>query len=972
MSSDASGAASLAERASKLIVIVALCAAIPLHLAVDPAGGWAMRILTIALALAGFVAARRWPAGTPAVMTTLLPLGPALLTAVLHVAALNVFYTALLTGLFASLLPRIPFDRWVLPASWRLPLAIWGLTLALGWPVMIVREAGLRLRTLLDIGALDSWTLLTTPQVESWILFVVITQLVALFWLEWLFVQGSGIRDQGSRALPFHVLDPRSPIPGPPPLAAHGLWIGATLASVVAIYQGTVNIAFLSGGVWPGLRRAAGTLLDANAYGTVAAFAGPIAFVSIPYLGLRHARPAQAAALAINWAGAWMSGSRTAFVCGALGTVLLVYELLRATRRSEGRRRETSSLLAGIAAVVLVLITVTGAIGPFRRMVSTASADAAVTDLWSRGGYGTVATRMIRDYPVTGVGIGSFNWMAADYWRLMANERLPFDNAQNWWRHQVVELGILGALPVVLWSLLVAWLVLTRPRPPDNRIEAQTLRGLLIGLGIASLLGVPTQNPIVLLIFFYLVARFENLTNPRTPNPRTPNPEPRIPDPGSRIPSGAWIAGALIAIIYASGQLVLARGPLKPLARAERTNRDYIIGTYPGEPLPQGSFRWTRKRATFALAAPSRYLVIRFHVEHPDVGTHPVKVRISTRCQTLVDEFRTDGGVDARAFEIPPDQSRILFDTDVSRTWRPSDFGKADRRELGMAVEADFVGTPTVVSSQDRWIPLKPCDRPTSNFTLHTSHFELRTYFELRPSTFDLRTSSRSGQQHARHDRHVDAELVDDAEDERDGEDHGRRTQQPGVAAGPPAREVQPVEQKGCKDAQPDNPDARAWIGDERPRDAADAPFDRHRVEDAAARQVKQHPQDGRHAHGDGDERGREGAAAHRRPGCAEPPDDSAELGRLTRGRADGRRNERRHALTRARRRHEHRREQHVEVVGWKLVRMVERDDEAEREHGERRQDGRIRRMPRDVPAEREEHRERAGNAQAEVGRDGG
>ena len=143
--------------------------------------------------------------------------------------------------------------------------------------------------------------------------------------------------------------------------------------------------------MWPGLRRAAGTLLDANAYGTIAAFAGPLAFVSIPHLRWRHTRSAQAAALAINWAGAWMSGSRTAFVCGALGTVLLVYELLRASRRTEENARETSSLLAGIAVIVLLLITVAGAIGPFRRVASVASADAAVTDLWSRGGYGTVA-----------------------------------------------------------------------------------------------------------------------------------------------------------------------------------------------------------------------------------------------------------------------------------------------------------------------------------------------------------------------------------------------------------------------------------------------------------------------------------------------------------------------------------------------------------------------------------------------------
>ena len=689
MSSDASGAASLVERASKRIVVVAICAAIPLHLFVD-ADGWSIRALTLAMAVAGFLGARRWPAATPAAMTILLTVGPALLTVVLGVAALNVFYTALLTGLFASLLPRIPFDRWTLPSSWRLLLGIWGLTLALGWPVMIVREAGVRLGTLRDSGALDSWTLLTTPQVESWILYVVITQLVALVWLEWVFLWLPG---------------PRSPIPDPRLQPVHGLWIGATLASLVAIYQGTVDIAFLSGGVWPGLRRAAGTLLDANAYGTVAAFAGPIAFVSIPHLGWRHPRPAQAAALAINWAGVWMSGSRTAFVCGALGTVLLVYESLRASRRTDAGSRQASSLLAGVAVVVLLLIAAAGAIGPFRRIVATARTDAAVTDLWSRGGYGTVATRMIRDYPVIGIGVGSFNWMAADYWRMMANERLPFDNAQNWWRHQVAELGIVGSLPVVLWSFLIAWLVFTRRTPPDHRIETATLRGLLIGLGIASLLGVPTQNPLVLLIFFYLVARFENLTNPRTHEPRTSNPRTS----NRPIPTAAWIAGAVIAMAYAGGQLALARGPLKPLARAERTNRDYIIGSYPGERLPQGSFRWTRKHATFALAVPSRYLVVRFHVEHPDIGTHPVKVRIMTACQTLVDEFVTDASPYARAYEIPAGESRIVFDTDVSRTWRPSDVGKADTRELGLAVEADFVGTPTVVSSQERWIPLKPC-----------------------------------------------------------------------------------------------------------------------------------------------------------------------------------------------------------------------------------------------------------------------
>ena len=676
---------SLAERLSKRVVIASLAVAIPLHLLVDPVAGWTIRVATALAFIASLLAARRWPASTPAVAMAVLPLGPALLTALLHVAALNIFYTMLLTVLFGALLPRLHLDRWALPGWWGLLLGTWGLTLALGWPVMIVREAGLHLGTLRDNGALDTWALLTTPQVESFILYVTIFQLVGLLWFDWLFAN----RERA---------DPRSPdlIPAP----VHGLWIGATLASLVAIYQGTVNMAFLSGGIWPGLRRAAGTLLDANGYGAVAAFAGVIAFVSIPHLGWRHTRATQAAALALNWAGAWMSGSRTAFACGAIGTVALVYEMLRARSRVDGDTREASSLFAGIAVVVMLLIAAAGAIGPVRRIVSPVTAGARLTDLWSRGGYGTVALRMIRDYPLTGVGIGSFNWMAADYWREMADQRLPVDNAQNWWRHQLVELGIVGALPVVAWSFLIAWLVLTRRTPPHDRIEASTLRGLLIAFGITSLVGMPVQNSIVLLIFFYLVARFDGLT--RQVGPEGP---PLRQARGRR--QVMWIAAFVLAIGYAGAQFVLARGPLKPLARAERTNREYVIGTSPAETMPQGTFRWTRKHATYALAAPSPYLVLRFHALHPDIATHPVKVRITTTCQTLVDEFLTDETVNGRAFEIPADQRRVVFDIEVSRTWRPSDYGKADTRELGLAVETDFIGSPSVVASQGRWIPLK-------------------------------------------------------------------------------------------------------------------------------------------------------------------------------------------------------------------------------------------------------------------------
>src|SRR5436190_23225082 len=173
-SDDAHSRQAVIERLTKIATIAAVAVAIPLHLFIDPADSWRIAVLAIVLFTSAFLSARRWPSAAPAVAMAVLPLGPTLLTRLLHVAALNVFYTVLLAAVLGALLPRIPRHQWALPRWWALLLGTWALTMALGWPVMILREAGLRLGTLRDIGALDTWALLTTPQVESWILFVVI------------------------------------------------------------------------------------------------------------------------------------------------------------------------------------------------------------------------------------------------------------------------------------------------------------------------------------------------------------------------------------------------------------------------------------------------------------------------------------------------------------------------------------------------------------------------------------------------------------------------------------------------------------------------------------------------------------------------------------------------------------------------------------------------------------------------------
>src|SRR6185436_2284769 len=204
------------------ITVGALAVAIPLHFYIDPVAGFTFRAAAAVAFAASSFSTKRWPR-TPAIVATAAAIAPIFLAALTGTAALNVFYTVILAALFGALLPTLPLNGWRLPSSWRVPIVAWALTLSFGWPVMIVREAGLRLGTLRDSGTLDSWALLTTPQVESWILYVAITQLAGVLWLDWLFGPGFEIRPSATS--------------GRIPSAVHGLWIGATLASIVAIVQ---------------------------------------------------------------------------------------------------------------------------------------------------------------------------------------------------------------------------------------------------------------------------------------------------------------------------------------------------------------------------------------------------------------------------------------------------------------------------------------------------------------------------------------------------------------------------------------------------------------------------------------------------------------------------------------------------------------------------------------------------------------
>ena len=680
------------ERASRIALVASIAAITLFQLAFHPDSTPALQWAGLGALLLGALVGPLASGLGVAAWIAVAPLAPALLRLATGREG-PVLDTVWMAGLAGALLRAGVGAGWSLPPLWRLLLGGWALILTLAWPIVVARELGFEWHTLRDDAAVNSWAMLTAARVVAWTLYVVQTQLLGLLWFDWLW--GRFARE--TPALPR---------------AFHALWIGVTLASAVAVYQGAIDLTFLSTAFWAGEKRAAGTLLDANGYGMLAALAAPVA----AWL-LRSRLPALLAVCGVNGIGLWMSGSRTALIGAVAGAIGLAAGTIFERRgrssafaeatadKSEhpDQRKAPRIAIALVALVVVVgaLFAAGGTVGPLRRIAEVPLSRAGLAALWSRGGYGTIAVQMLRETPWTGVGPGMYHVIAPDYQRVSNQMRLAFDNAQNWWRHQASELGALGALPVLAWSALLAAGVLVAV-PREGRRDAWLPRALLAGIGVASLVGMPTQNPIVLLWFFALVAWWSTASTGSLA-------EGRIGSAAARTLAVALLA---LALLHAGGTALLARGWLSVPERARRAHRDYVVGAYDLELLAGATpFRWTNGDARFLWAAPTRWLLLRLWVQHPDVASSPVRVTVATPCGGVVVDEPLESSDPLRVGIELPDGADIFEATiRTSRTWQPAARPPGDTRQLGVAVVSDWLKSSKEAHEQTRFVAPKSCD----------------------------------------------------------------------------------------------------------------------------------------------------------------------------------------------------------------------------------------------------------------------
>ncbi|OFW26012.1 MAG: hypothetical protein A3H97_11300 [Acidobacteria bacterium RIFCSPLOWO2_02_FULL_65_29] len=648
------------ERVTKLLVIGSACAFVALKVALLSYGWPRLLPMSAGAFVCGAVLATVDRRAIRLVLVFLYVF-PALI-ALLH-GPYHVDYDVLwLSALLGVLAPDAFRTPWHLPARWRAPLVLWALVTAVGTLIVFGREMDFYPALLDERGVLNSASGGGGPSfVIRWILHVGLIPLVGILWFDWLFGATASLDFHKNVAMP--------------------LLVSCLVLAAVSMYQLFVDFSFLNANVFGGTGRASGTMFDANASGVTAAFwtGGAVLWAS----GLRRWRtPLFALAFSAAWLAVWASGSRNAFLFALVSSAFAILAF-RGTfvrlARKVGPAQMAAVLALAIGLVWLASNVNPEIVGPLARVRATlpeasmASVRSFAWRMWDRDRYGSTALSMIGAFPAFGVGIGGYHLMLGDF---LADKRpLPPDNAQNWFRHQLVEFGVVGSLGWLAWVVGFAWFVLS-PRP-DAPPAARLARGVLIGFVLISLVGMPAQVLAVSITFWTMAFWFVLLVE---------KPKPAAE---AALPLRAWALVAAVVIAYTAGTVDLANSRLRVPVRAQHAGWPFSYGFYYPEPDGSGGeVRWARRRAAIVLDAKGPLIEIAVSVNHRDIASHPVDVKVWSDGRLEMNTRLTDATW--QTLRVRVRERRVLLETRVSRVVRPIDFGVDDGRELGLLVKWRF------------------------------------------------------------------------------------------------------------------------------------------------------------------------------------------------------------------------------------------------------------------------------------------
>jgi hypothetical protein len=582
--------------------------------------------------------------------------------------------------------------QWSLPARWQWPLVTWAMLAAISWPIVFLREADFAL-WILPLERVSNTSIGVSPWlVDLNVVYFVIGHNVGILLLDAMCRWYVNARDR-FRA---EVLSP--------------MLTAAAISAAVAFYQGFFDLSFLNHHFWTYMIRAAGTMGDPNKLGAVCAFWTIGSVIYARTLRQPWRMTLTAIGLAAGIGAVWLSGSRTGLAAVIVSVGVAAIEALRSwwSTRSQSPlnigRAAAAVVAAAVLATALILvlqranthtIVARGTLFYLPFIGDHTIAQTANEWLWERFGYGPAAFQMVKEHPIDGVGVGMFHTLVMDFGKVRGYS-IPTDNAQNWFRHNLAEFGIVGIIPMLWWFVLLAMLMFSKSHgDPSTRsrsdnvgptarsgqaLSAALLRGVLIGFGVASTFGMPAQSIAIVMTFWVFTFWLLMEKGPPLQTPVT-----------MHWPRAAIIAATALLAVHIGATTVDAFGDLRPRNRAQRFNWYYRYGyVHPDdvEKDPGGypvGRRWTMKQSLAVIPVKGKVLKFVAWIDHPDADQKPVHTKVWADGALV---YEGDLRRTPIILDIPatPGHTHMVLETSIDRLWRPREHGSSDVRELGLSI----------------------------------------------------------------------------------------------------------------------------------------------------------------------------------------------------------------------------------------------------------------------------------------------
>ena len=296
------------------------------------------------------------------------------------------------------------------------------------------------------------------------------------------------------------------------------------------------------------------------------------------------------------------------------------------------------------------------------------------------------ALSMLKDFPVSGVGVGAYIIEVANYEKEFFKYETP-QSAENYFLQIGSEMGILGLALIFLifWQIAKALIRKTQVKEKNIRYNL-----LYIGVGISIFVyfinlwfHTYIGSYEVKYTFWLLVAIIFSREEGQIRQHFTPDSRKFV-----------RLAGLILILVFSGTLLWNATNSLSLVSMTKKYQFENHFGFYGIEKTPEGiAYEWTKQNAGITVDIKKSVMVIRMRASHPDIAQKPVHVSIyllrdSFRKRKLIDEIvLKNSNWLGKAYFLPNDvdQRRVLL-FKVDRTWNPKKvLGVPDPRELGIA-----------------------------------------------------------------------------------------------------------------------------------------------------------------------------------------------------------------------------------------------------------------------------------------------